>query len=280
VNIWENLNSIPTNIYSVQLAKSYDWFKKVHMKQPSEKDWTELFGKKRGKFSCIEELNFAESRSTAIILLGLSGCGKTTFSLDFVKSNPNFSYCSYDSVEIEVVSEFLKRGYMPQEYILDANSVYNFGEALNNYKKRKRNIIIDGSWVAPNARGALIKTLRLIGYKNIILFSFLKISKDVVFDRLMSRAVRLLVHREKLLKSDNSEIVSNTLNWLLTAPFEEIVDSSEKTLDEIINSKEFSQKLNDLVNTYFKSEPFDTTLYPQMASNIFNYGIDLYVDLY
>lgn len=37
--ISNNINNIPTNIYSTQLQRSYAWFDRMYMKKPSEKDW-------------------------------------------------------------------------------------------------------------------------------------------------------------------------------------------------------------------------------------------------
>ena len=276
-----NINNIPTNIYSTQLQRSYDWFDKMYMKKPTEKDWINLFGKRRGKnVQDIENLNLNDARSTAIILVGLSTCGKTTFSLNFVKSHPNFSYCSYDSVGVEVMSEFIKKGYLPQESILDSYTIYEFGEILKDHKKKKNNLIIDGAWVAPNSRGALINTLRLLGFKNLIIFSFLKISEEEMKVRLVSRAVRQIIQSKEIHDSDNPTTLSNSLSWFVTASFDEIIKKSGKTVDELIHSKEFIKEYSELAQIYFSSEPINTSLPIQMAYSIYNYGVDYFVDLF
>ena len=281
INIFDNIISIPNNIYSIQLKKSYDWFDKVYMKQPTEKDWIELFGKKRGKtIADIELLNLTDARSTAIILLGLSSCGKTTFALDFVKYYLNFTYCSYDAVGLEVMSEYVRKGFLPQESVIDSYTIYEFGEVLKGHKKSKNNIIIDGSWVAPNSRGALINTLRILGYKNLIIFSFLKMPEEEVNVRLTSRAVRQVIQSEKIRNSQDSITLANTISQFATLGFKEIVESSGKSVDEIIHTKEFVKEFNELANNYFRLEPFNSSLPVQINYNIFNYGIDYFVDLY
>ena len=276
-----NNNNISSNIYSTQLKKSYEWFDKMYMKEPSEKDWINLFGKKRGKnVQDIEDLNLSDARSTAIILVGLSTCGKTTFSLNFVKSHPNFTYCSYDSVGVEVMSKFIKKGYLPQESILDSYMIYEFGEILKDHKKKKNNLIIDGAWVAPNSRGALINTLRLLGFKNLIIFSFLKISEEEINVRLASRAIRNVIQSKEIHDSENPTTLSNTLSWFVTASFEEVIKKSGKTVDELTHSKKFIKEYNELAQIYFRSEPINTSLHIQMAYNIFNYGVDYFIDLF
>ena len=281
INITNDINNVPTNVYTIQLKKSFEWFGRMYMKKPSEKDWIDLFGEKRAQIvTDIEALNLTEARKTAIILLGISSCGKTTFALNFVNSYPNFCYCSYDSAGVDVLSEFVKRGLIPQEDILDAYMAYEFGELLKSHKKNQENIIIDGSWVSPNSRGALINTLRRLDYQNIIIFSFLKMSQEEANKRLVSRAVRQAIQSKRIKSIKNNHVLADDLSWFVTADFEEVLQVSEKSLEEIIRTPEFVSEYTQLANNYFKIEPFNSTLHLQMAENIFTYGADYFVDLF
>ena len=92
----------------------------------------------------------------AIIVLGFSGNGKTTYINNFIESNPEYSIVSMDRVAREVLDSKCNNP--------SAKIVENFGNALEEASNNKKNIIIDGNFLNMLTRLALIDTLSSYGY--------------------------------------------------------------------------------------------------------------------
>lgn len=101
-----------------------------------------------------------EGRKNAIILIGQSCTGKSTYAKQFVREHPEFEYVSMDECAIKEV-ETASVIVCYSNNILDSDiGNREFGLTL----EKGKNLIIDGCWLHINSRSALLKTLRQLGY--------------------------------------------------------------------------------------------------------------------
>ena len=89
---------MPENLYARNIKQSYEWFSKLQQASRYAFPmhiWNQLYDKNiKGKdIKTIEELDLTTAKRTAIILVGLSGCGKSSYAYDFIKKYPNFKWC-------------------------------------------------------------------------------------------------------------------------------------------------------------------------------------------
>lgn len=279
INIATTKKDFPSNIYTNALARSFKWHNKIFGTTPTNKDWENLFGKRKGKFiSSVDDLNLAEARSTAIILLGLSGCGKSTYTKTFLSKYSNFTPCKYDNIEAQFVAECLEKGVLVDEELADAYGAYEFGNILEQYKRQKKNIIIDGLWISPTARGALLHALRQIGYKNIFIFSFLNIPDSEVFKMLSLRAMRNTIIKD--FSHGDKFLFAKTAISTMDDSLPELFNLTDKSIDELRNSLTFKKEYQSLIFEYFYNEPLEHDLSVQKAHQVFHYGSDYYVELF
>ena len=154
-----------------------------------------FFPEKIASFST--DLNIQEDRKNAIILVGPSCCGKTTFAKKFVKEHEGFVLVSMDECAVKDMEEMSRYEIFLMAFGLENVSTddlgnQKFGQMLEAGHK---NIIIDGSWMHVNSRGALLRALDDMGYHTILLL-ILPNSED--YKRKVDSRVMELIAAEKL----------------------------------------------------------------------------------
>lgn len=184
----------------------------------------------------LQEYVPANGRKNAIVLLGQSCTGKSTYAKEFLKTHPEFEFLSMDECAAkELLGTCVIRCF-------DVNILHNslgfkeFGNRLENGK----NLLIDGGWLHINSRSALLKTLRELGYATCA-FSFLNITPDVHRQRVLSRATQNVA--QKLLEG---VITINSIDWIGKYASKYKV-SREQAIATIQTVPLFNQKLKDIV---------------------------------
>ena len=139
------------------------------------------YGEKYAKKRSFEEMIFTEK--SAVVALGVSGVGKTTWIQNFIKENPNFTLISYDECAAMAMTEV---GYERDAVGMKALEIID-----KQLKENKdSNIVIDGKFVHPATRASLFEILNKV-YKyqiHIVYFSFRYVGEHI-HDYFLSRAV-------------------------------------------------------------------------------------------
>lgn len=129
-------------------------------------------------------------KKNAILLVGKSCCGKTTFARGFCQKHLDFSYISMDDCalrDLELMSQEEQN-----EYCQDAKFLYTLGSCrFGNMIATGNNIIIDGGWGHINAIGAVLKTLEFFDYYTTII-SMTHIPDSLHFERREKRVLNNL----------------------------------------------------------------------------------------
>ena len=144
-----------------------------------------------------EELELQKDRKNAIVLVGPSCSGKTTFAKKFVEEHEEFVLVSIDKCAAEDIKELdqytlFEMAFGLSEISTDDLGNRRFGQMLEAGHK---NIIIDGSWMHVNSRGALFKTLDDMNYHTII---FLILPDHKSYQEKVESRVYEIIAAEKL----------------------------------------------------------------------------------
>lgn len=114
----------------------------------------------------VSELTIREDQKNAIILVGPSCCGKTTYARRFVKEHKDFVLVSMDKCAAEDMSGYSEFSLIAMAFGLQGKSPDDLGNRRfgRMLEAGHKNIIIDGNWMHVNSRGALLKTLQELNY--------------------------------------------------------------------------------------------------------------------
>lgn len=262
--------NVPQNIYTNALRMSFEWHNSVCGKIMQSNDWDRMFPTKRAKKIKRDEFDFSNARSTAVILLGFSSCGKTTYAHEFA-SKYGYEIVSYDIAIANVMKSYIDNRTPTTYEMMDHLGSYEFGNILEKAKRAKKNVVIDGLYVTPNARGALLKTLRQIGYKNIVCISFINIPDDIVEQRIKSRSIALAMQEEA---DEINEFVSMAMHVVSGRHV-----NSDKPVEYWLQTEAYRNYYEELRKDY-DEEPYRCSYFAQVEYGILERGFDYFIDLY
>ena len=120
--------------------------------------------------------------ANAIILLGFSGNGKSTWIRNFLRLNPDYEVISMDTIQGEF---FMQKIYEPGPVIR------KMGEAIEEAARHGKNIIFDGNFLNLLTRSALADTLKSFGY-NVNAVNITDNIEETLPKRMMDEASRLM----------------------------------------------------------------------------------------
>lgn len=139
--------------------------------------------------------------ANAVIVMGFSGNGKTTWISNFVRSNPDYYIVSMDEV-VNTLHDKYQRGVKPDE-IIDG-----FGQLLERKCSNGKNIVIDGNFLNLLTRSALADTLKLYGYQ-VNLVDITDNIDDILPIRIIDKAIERM--GVKPTKSNYKEFVEHPI---------------------------------------------------------------------
>lgn len=94
--------------------------------------------------------------NTLIIMIGVPGCGKTTYSKRLLEDHPDWEYVSRDEVRYQYVED--KAHYFDHEH-----EVYKeFCNRIDMHLINEKTVIADATHLSQKSRNALLNTLTVI----------------------------------------------------------------------------------------------------------------------
>ena len=107
-----------------------------------------------------------KNKKNAIILVGPSCCGKTTYARKFVQKWPSFKLISMDECAIDDMIEMSEEERILLMFGINGASIDDVGNRRfgRMLEEGHKNIIVDGCWLNVNSRGALLRTLSELNY--------------------------------------------------------------------------------------------------------------------
>ena len=255
--------------YEKNLSVARSKFRQYFQKPLKPKEYADIFfnGKVGEK---VPEFVFQEK--SAVVLLGMSCMGKTTYANSFIKKYPEFTLCSFDNYAIKFIAAAIFTN-------TDEYAIHEFGKALDEYLSAGKKVIIDGQYVNVVSRSALFNTLQNAGY-TIYVISFLNMPKEIIEERMASRAVDNTVSDLLYKMPDFNPDPGKKIYGLSIDDYAKHVGIPKKKALNFIKSKsayrdylgkEYSLRVNELI---------DSNVIFQVNQDAFIYGCDYYYDLF
>jgi len=263
-------------LFEKELKKSVKTFNRVYGQELTEKILIQFFPDKHPVH--VDELRIKPDVKNAIILLGLSSCGKTTYGKEFCEHNPTFTFVSMDECgirDLEPMSEHQRNEYLENpdlHYQLGNN---RFGRMLAKANAKGKSMVIDGNWIHMNARGALLKTLEQYGYYTTIM-SMLKIPEPIYESR---------KHKRVLNRVSKNIMNISSLDYYdkdYVQVFAEKNDIPYFTAKKMIESIPFFSLEEYMFSIEIETEKSDANYFGQLLNSLlpFEFGADAFFDVY
>lgn len=206
-----------------------------------------------------------KGKKNAIVLVGASCTGKSTYAKNFIKTHPDFEYLSLDDCALKELNRTHLIVCFDDNIMNNTLGNREFGERI----EKGQNLIIDGGWAYINSRSALLKTLKHYGY-NVCAFVFCSITNEEFIRNVEARVIGNLAY--EMLK--NKPEYCNK-DWLAVYQ-EESKLSREKAIATIRGSSDYQKRLIEEINILM-DEKRESSYLEQVESGLIVAGFDSFV---
>lgn len=231
----------------------------------------------------LEELDV--TGKIAIVLLGLSGCGKTTLAKSLVRNNEALQLCSMDECTAQALldSQFFdpktsKNICIYNEKANDDVAMELFGKKLRTFAKKNNPLVIDGLWINAFTRAALFKTLKQLGYQICVIDFVTNYNKDDHLTKLMYRAAELVAFNflsKDMVDSTMSDVIEKTRNAIPLLAKQRGV-SEETILIDMTKEADFITRCHYLQENTHQEIITENVLF-QKTIDLFKEGADIWI---
>ena len=257
------------NLYSNLLAQSFELFEEARQKsiELMEQDrfseirdcWGKVIDITRTAtvVQSYKDFHLESAEKTAVIITGLSCTGKSTVSRLLSNEYPDFDVIRFDEVGMRLI-ESNKIMYMLNMELLDTHMIIAMGELMQKAADNNLNLIIEGEYCTLNARGALINTLRKLGYENICIVSTLNVPNEIQKICAEKRSV-IYVFADQLKPTEKG-------NFMLRTFYADVFSEIEKATDvkKIRRKPEYKKHIDDIEKQ--RENEFLTDMIPIQAN--------------
>lgn len=146
----------------------------------------------------VQQVDF--DNKTAIVLIGVSCIGKTTYIHNFLANHPGFVYISSDDANYQKEDE-KKTGANPSETRVIEIIEQQMLEAQNE------NLIIDIMCIHPASRAGLMRFLSSLGYEIHAVYFSKKYTEENIRKCIEARAIELVLYQDYLINHQTSKLV-------------------------------------------------------------------------
>lgn len=135
----------------------------------------------------------------AVILVGVSGIGKTTYIQNFLNLYPFIKLISYDEAGYQKAEE-----EMEGKTVSETRSLEIIEEEI--LKNREESIIVDATLIQAHSRAGLIRTLKDLGYEIHMLYFSKEYTEKNITPCLLNRAIELTLYQDYVEQNKNHKV--------------------------------------------------------------------------
>ena len=210
----------------------------------------------------LKEYTPVAGKKNAIVLIGLSCTGKSTYAKEFIKKHTDFEYLSLDDCALHELEQTNLLVCFDNDILKNTLGFREFGEKL----AKGKNLIIDGGWVHINSRSALLTTLKQLGYKTCA-YVFCNYSHEYYMRNVEARVTSQMAYELLEKKEPFSD-----KDWLSMYQEEKKI-SREEAIAIIRSSEKYNEWLCEEINALL-DEKQDSDYMMQLETGLIAIGFD------
>lgn len=165
----------------------------------TQKTISKWFGNKKAVKRDSFEYYLIGKRKIAVVVVAVSGIGKSTYVQNFLKQVSDFECISYDEAYYQKYDE-QQAGIKVSEY----RTVEIIEEQI--LKVQDKNIIVDSMCIHPTSRAALFRFLSDLDYEIHMIYFSRKYTEDNIKQRMTARAIELALYQDYLARNNISRM--------------------------------------------------------------------------
>ena len=219
------------------------------------------------KRKSIDKINF--NKKSAVVLVGVSCIGKTTFAKNFIAKHPSFELISYDMCYRETVKQ--------NAFIPKSDAQYLAEDLFNNklFEYQSKNIIIDRIVLNSEERAKLIHKLHELDYTVHVVYFTIEYTEKHIRHRQILRSIEMAI------MSQNPDCYALTMELDIN-PIEFYASKYNKTLEQVIDEFKYTAAVQNeylYQNCAYDREIEKYNVIDQEDSGSFMEGADYYYEI-
>lgn len=230
------------------------------------------FQTKKTRMQAYHEKMFFGLRKTAVVLVGVSACGKSRFAKEFLEKHKGFEYISFDECTFDAEAEVNYSGEDVTDRALEL-----VDKKFERFKGS--NILVDGLVVSIEKRAALMKTLREMRYKIYVIYFTDEYNESHIKYNVIARSVDHVLYA-KMVASDPANfafLMSLNFNMLEVHANKEGITEAE-VVAKYCNDPMVRQEIQvNYIN--YETERKTFCVEAQEAAQAFMWGADYYYEV-
>lgn len=256
--------------YMQTFAKDYNEANRaVTRKQISE--W--FMNKKAVKRNDYKDGNIHDKKN-AVVVVGVSCIGKTTYVQRFLTQYPDFAVISYDGVSYQNMDE-IKLGA--------PNTEFRLIEILEEHmlEAQDKNIIVDSVCINPASRAALMRFLAELGYEIHLIFFTQAYTEANIKQCIARRAFEQALFQDYLARNDTSKMSMRELMLLRNDILAICAKERGKTVEELkVQASSLPSTLSNIIllTKLYDDEIEENRVWWQEKRELFMLGADYYYE--
>ena len=177
------------------------------------------------KRKSIDNVKF--NKKSAVVLVGVSCIGKTTFAKNFITKHPSFELISYDMCYRETVKQ--------NAFISKSDALYLAEDLFNNklFEYQYGNIVIDKIILDSEERSKLIQKLHELDYTVHVVYFTLEYTEKHIRHRQILRSIEMTI------MSQNPDCCALTMELDIN-PIEFYASKYHKSIEEVIDEFKYT----------------------------------------
>ena len=267
------------------LKQNYNKYNKEYLARGgkiSESVLQKWFGKKRAvkRSESILDGTIEFGLKSAVVIVGASGIGKSTFANKFMEVYPGFNLCSHDQFYYQATENMVISSQKDKEYA-NSRAVDLLEKHLRNLLRKDANLLFEGLYVNPGFRAAILNLLETFGYTVYIICFTSEYTDKVLLEYSKKRAVELSFFQDYLTyekKPTSLMEIMSVRDRIMEYYSEKLHMPVQKIYAQYIDRKEILRTANALVDAT-KNEMVAHYFHMQEASGAFAYGADYYFEI-
>ncbi len=236
----------------------------------------EWFGNQKAIQQTCDLENVVFESKSAVVIVGVSGIGKSAFAEKFLKSHSEFEFCSYDEFYYEVMAQTNNNG---EEAYLRTNEI--FERKLRNANRKSKSILIDGMLLSYGLRAAIFRTLQTFGYQIHVVYFPLKYANEKIAECSSRRAVEFYLYTKYAKENPRKYTIREAIQLrknIISIYCENLKTTPEELYASYASNPTVKEFAKSLIQE-MKNEATRNYVEKQEADNIFLCGAHYYYEI-